>query len=87
MKYKGNNVETLTHSKKAILDRAMRPYDGLSDGPFKRIFDKMDGVFRKEIINYKIEDGWLVKETSVRDFRDNDYHDTITVQRIVEVAK
>jgi len=47
----------------------------------------MEGVFRKELINYKVTDGWLVKETSVRDFRDNDYHDTTTVQRIVKVEK
>jgi len=87
MKYKGNNVETLTHTKRAILDRAMRPYDGLSDGPFKRVLDRMDGVFRKEIINYKIEDGYLVKETSIRDFSEGDYHDTTSIQRIVKVEQ
>ena len=85
--YKGNNVETLTPSKKAMIDRAMKPYDGLSDGPFKKVFDKMEGTFRKEVINYKVEDGWLVKETAIRDFRDNDYHDTTTVQRIAKVEQ
>jgi len=63
----------------------MRPYDALSDGPFKRVLDKMEGVFRKEIINYKIEDGYLVKETSIRDFSEGDYHDTTSIQRIVKV--
>lgn len=83
--YKGSNVETLTHSKKAILDRAMKAYDANSAGPFKTTLDKMDGVFRKELVNYKIQDGWLVKETAVRDFRDGDYHDTTTIQRIAKV--
>ena len=45
----------------------------------------MEGVFRKEIINYKVQDGYLVKEVSIRDFRNNDYHDTTTVQRITKV--
>jgi hypothetical protein len=87
MKYKGNNVETLTPSKKAMLDRAMKPYDGLSEGPFKTVFDKMEGVFRKEVVNYKIRDGYLVKETSVRDFRNDDYHDTTKTETICDVSR
>ena len=85
--YRGHNVEVLTDAKKKIIDDAMKPYDANSAGPFKTTLDKMEGVFRKELINYKVIDGWLVKETSVRDFRDNDYHDTTTVQRIVKVEK
>jgi hypothetical protein len=47
----------------------------------------MDGVFRKEIVNYKVQDGYLVKEVSVRDFREDDYHDTSTIQRIAKVQE
>ena len=86
--YKGNNIETLTHTKKVMLDRAAAPYDANSEGPFKTALDKMDGVFRKELVNYKVQDGFLVKEVSVREFRsDNDYHDTTTVQRIAKVQE
>jgi len=83
--YKGHNVEVLTEVKKKMIDDETKPYDALSAGPFRTALDKMDGVFRKEIINYKIQDGYLVKETSIRDFRDGDYHDTTTVQRITKV--
>ena len=82
--YKGNNVETLTSSKKAMIDRAMKPYDANSEGPFKTALDKMEGVFRKELVNYKVQGGYLVKETSIREFRNGDYHDTTTIQRIAE---
>jgi hypothetical protein len=85
--YKGNNVETLTHSKKVMLDRASEGFNANSEGPFKTALDKMEGVFRKELVNYKVQDGFLVKEVSVRDFRDNDYHDTTTVQRIAKVQE
>ena len=59
MDYKGNNVETITHSKKVMLDRAARPYDGLSEGPFKDSLAKMNGVFRKEVVSYRVKDGYL----------------------------
>ena len=55
--YKGNKVQTLTASKKHLLDKASEPYNGNSEGPYKRVADKMDGVFRKETINYKIQNG------------------------------
>jgi hypothetical protein len=80
MKYKGNNVETLTHSKKAVLDRAMKPYDALSEGPFRTSLDKMEGVFRKEVVTWKKQNGKLIIETASRDFRDNDYFDTTRVE-------
>jgi len=85
MNYKGHNVEVLTDAKKKIIDDATKHYDALSAGPFRTALDKMEGVFRKEIINYKVQDGYLVKEVSIRDFRDGDYHDTTTVQRITKV--
>jgi len=85
--YKGHNVEVLTPTKKAVIDKATEPYNGLSDGPFRTTLNKMEGVFRKEVVNYKIQDGYFVKETAIRDFRDNDYHDTTTIQRIVKVEE
>jgi SNF2 family DNA or RNA helicase len=76
-------IETLTPAKLAMVDRINKaesePYDAQSTGPFKTVLDKMEGVFRKEIINYKMIDGKLHKEVSVRDFRNGDYNDTTTV--------
>tara|TARA_Y100000385_G_scaffold117190_3_gene122024 strand:- start:2294 stop:2608 length:315 start_codon:yes stop_codon:yes gene_type:complete len=82
--YKGNKVQTLTASKKHLLDKAAEPYNGNSEGPYKRVADKMDGVFRKETINYKIQNGLLVKETAVRTFTQDgkDYHDTTHIETI-----
>ena len=44
----------------------------------------MDGVFRKETIKYKIQNGLLVKETAVRTFTEDgkDYHDTTHIETI-----
>jgi hypothetical protein len=76
-------IETLTPAKMAMVDRINKaesqPYNAHSTGPFKTVLDKMEGVFRKEIINYKMIDGKLHKEVSVRDFRNEDYNDTTTV--------
>lgn len=85
MDYKGNNVETITHSKKVMLDRAARPYDGLSEGPFKESLAKMNGVFRKEVVSYRVKDGYLYKETAVRTFTDGDYHDTVKIETLHSV--
>lgn len=85
MDYKGNNVETITHSKKVMLDRAARPYDGLSEGPFKDSLAKMNGVFRKEVVSYRVKDGYLYKETAVRTFTDGDYHDTVKIETLHSV--
>ena len=76
MKYKGHEIETLTPSKKAIIDRAMQPFDANSPGPFKASLDLMDGVVRKELITYRIVDGVMIKDEAHRTFKDNDYHDT-----------
>ena len=76
-------IETLTPAKMAMVDRINKaesePYNAQSTGPFQTVLDKMEGVFRKEIINYKMVDGNLHKEVSVRDFRNGDYNDTTTV--------
>jgi|TARA_B110000285_G_C14978371_1_gene540072 hypothetical protein len=76
-------IEIATPAKVAMLDRINKaesqPYNAHSTGPFKTVLDKMEGVFRKEIINYKMIDGKLHKEVSVRDFRNGDYNDTTTV--------
>lgn len=85
MDYKGNNVETITHSKKVMLDRAARPYDGLSEGPFKDSLAKMNGVFRKEVVSYRVKDGYLYKETAIRTFTDGDYHDTVKIETLHSV--
>jgi len=85
--YKGSNVETLTHAKRVLLDRADEPFTALNDGPFRTVMDKMDGVFKKEVINYKRQNGFVVKETATRVFdADNrDYHDTTTVETLVKI--
>ena len=76
-------IEIATPAKVAMLDRINKaesqPYNAHSTGPFKTVLDKMEGVFRKEIINYKMVDGKLHKEVSVRDFKNGDYNDTTTV--------
>ncbi|MGY8866423.1 MAG: hypothetical protein ACKVJK_12455, partial [Methylophagaceae bacterium] len=76
-------IEIATPAKVAMLDRINKaesqPYNANSTGPFKTVLDKMEGVFRKEIINYKMVDGKLHKEVSVRDFKNGDYNDTTTV--------
>ena len=50
----------------------------MSDGPFKNAFDAdTAGVVRREITTYRIKNGMMVKETSVRDYYKNgDYHDS-----------
>ena len=76
-------IEIATPAKVAMLDRINKaesqPYNANSTGPFKTVLDKMEGVFRKEIINYKMVDGKLHKGVSVRDFKNGDYNDTTTV--------
>ena len=72
MDYKGSNVETLTHAKRVMLDRANKPFTALNDGPFRTSLDKMDGVFRKEVVSYRVSNGFLYKETAVRHFTDGD---------------
>mgnify|MGYP000061067028 FL=1 len=83
--YKGHNVEVLTQAKKKIIDDATQPYNGLSAGPFRTSLDKMEGVFRKEVVSYRVVNGYLQKETAKREFRDGDYHDTVSIETLHKV--
>jgi len=52
----------------------------IEEGPFLSVLEKTEGVFRKEIINYRKRDGQLVIEKSIRTFfGDGDYDDTTEV--------
>lgn len=58
------------------------------DGPLVAAFESdTTGVVKQEFITYRIKDGMLRKETTVRQFTDNgtDYIDTSTVQPLAEV--
>jgi hypothetical protein len=87
MNYKGHNVEVLTPLKKKIIDEATKPFGPFNDGPFKTSLDKMEGVFRKEVVSYRVKDGYLYKETAIRDFSDGDYHDTVKIETLHSVEK
>jgi hypothetical protein len=45
----------------------------------------MDGVFRKEVVSYRVTNGLLYKETAVRHFSDGDYNDTVTTETLHSV--
>ena len=52
----------------------------MSEGPFKSAFESdTAGVIRREIITYRLLNGVMIKETTVRDYYKNgDYHDSQT---------
>ena len=52
----------------------------MSEGPFKNAFDAdTAGVIRREIVTYRLLNGVMIKETTVRDYYKNgDYHDSQT---------
>lgn len=58
----------------------------MTDGPFKAVFDAdTDGVVRREIITYRMENGMMVKQEASRDYYKNgDYHDTINSKPLVQ---
>lgn len=85
--YKGHNVECLTPLKKKIIDDATKGFDAFNEGPFKTSLSKMEGVFRKEVVSYRVKDGYLYKETAIRDFSDGDYHDTVKIETLHSVEK
>lgn len=89
MNYKGHTVETLTFAKKKIIDDATKPFDAFSEGPFKNTLARMEGVFKKEIVNYKVQNGLLLKETSVRTFTPDgkDYNDVVTIETLYNIDK
>ena len=58
------------------------------DGPLVAAFESdVTGVVKQEFITYRIKDGMLRKETTVRQFTDNgnDWIDTSTIQPLAEV--
>ena len=58
------------------------------DGPLIAAFESdVEGVIKQEFITYRVKDGMLRKETTVRQFSDNstDWIDTSTVQPLAEV--
>lgn len=57
----------------------------MTDGPFKAAFDAdTDGVIRREIITYRMENGIMVKQEASRDYyKSGDYHDTINSKPLV----
>jgi hypothetical protein len=58
------------------------------DGPFVSAFESdVTGVIKQEFITYRVKDGMLRKETTVRQFTDDnkDWIDTSTVQPLAEV--
>ena len=85
--YKGHMVEVITPLKQKIIDEATKPFDCYNEGPFKTSLSKMDGVFRKEVVSYRVQDGYLFKETAIRDFSDGDYHDTVKIETLHSVEK
>jgi hypothetical protein len=58
----------------------------MTDGPFKAAFDAdTDGVIRREIITYRMENGIMVKQEASRDYyKSGDYHDTINSKPLVQ---
>ena len=58
----------------------------MTDGPFKAVFDAdTNGVVRREIITYRMENGMMVKQEASRDYYKNgDYHDTINSKPLVQ---
>lgn len=58
------------------------------EGPFKSAVEAEKlGILKEEYVTYRIVDGYLEKKTVVRSHKvtDNDYHDTTSVERLVEV--
>lgn len=58
----------------------------MTDGPFKAVFDAdTDGVVRREIITYRMENGMMIKQEASRDYyKSGDYHDTINSKPLVQ---
>jgi hypothetical protein len=52
----------------------------MSEGPFKSAFEAdTAGVLRREIVTYRLLNGVMIRETTVRDYYKNgDYHDSQT---------
>ena len=58
----------------------------LEHGPFRSAVEaEKQGILKEEYVVYKVHNGYLVKETFVRDHKGEDYHDTSTHTPLVEV--
>ena len=57
------------------------------DGPLVSAFEAdTTGVIKQEFVTYRIVDGMLRKETTVRKFQsNNDWHDSSSVEPLAEV--
>ena len=58
------------------------------EGPFVSAFESdATGVIKQELITYRVKDGMLRKEVTVRNFNTDqtDWHDSQSVDPIVEV--
>ena len=57
-----------------------------TSGPFKSAFEaSTEGVIRQEFITYKMRDGLMIKEVSVRKYTPNDYIDSQDVIPLGEI--
>ncbi len=58
----------------------------MTDGPFQNAFDAdSDGVIRREITTYRMQNGIMVKEIASRDYyKSGDYHDSQSTVPMVE---
>ena len=58
----------------------------MKEGPFYEAFEgSKDGVIKQELITYKIKNGMLVIEKTMREYSNNDYQDTTSSTPLVEV--
>jgi hypothetical protein len=60
------------------------------DGPFTSAFERdTQGIVKQELITYVKKNGMLVKEVTTRQFSKDgtDWHDTSSVQPLVETAE
>jgi len=58
------------------------------DGPFVSAFAmEPTGVIKQELVTYRIKDGYVRKETTIRSFNldQTDWHDTTSVEPLVKV--
>ena len=60
------------------------------EGPFISAFESdADGVLKQELITYRVKDGMLRKETTIRTFKQDqsDWHDTSSVEPLVKIGE
>lgn len=58
------------------------------EGPFTSAFESdIEGVVKQELITYRVKNGYLRKEVTTREFKDNgkDWNDTSTVSPLAKV--